>query len=128
MMAEIENGLNGKCASYINEVRKRAYAKDWDPKSFAYTAGSYSENELAILHERDKEFVWEGKRWFDIVRMHDASGKSLAFSAEANYPNNETPYERTPLIKESEAYKLLWPIDVNTLNNDPKLEQTPGYK
>ena len=25
MMAEIENGLNNPCASYINEVRKRAY-------------------------------------------------------------------------------------------------------
>ena len=69
----------------------------------------------------------EGKRWFDVVRMHDANGKSLAFSVAANYPNNETPDERVPLIKESEAHKLLWPIDVNTLNNDPKLEQTPGY-
>lgn len=126
MMAEIENALSGKCANYVNEVRKRAYGKNWHPQ-FAYTDGSYADNELTILHERDKEFVWEGKRWFDVVRMHDANGKSLAFSVAANYPNNETPDERVPLIKESEAHKLLWPIDVNTLNNDPKLEQTPGY-
>lgn len=127
MMAEVENGLNGHCASYINEVRQRAYGDDWNKDKYGYTDGTYAENELAILHERDKEFVWEGKRWFDVVRMHDASGKSLAFSPEANYPNNETPDLKEPLIKQSEAYKLLWPIDIYTLHNDDKLDQTPGY-
>ena len=127
MMAEVENGLSGRCASYINQVRQRAYGDNWDESLYGYKDGTYAENELAILHERDKEFVWEGKRWFDVVRMHDANGKSLAFSAEANYPNNETPDLKEPLIKESESHKLLWPVDVNTLNNDDKLEQTPGY-
>jgi len=127
MMAEVENALTGHCASYINQVRQRAYGSEWDAAKYGYTDGTYAENELAILHERDKEFVWEGKRWFDVVRMHDANGKSLAFSADANYPNNETPDLKEPLIKESESYKLLWPVDVNTLNNDDKLEQTPGY-
>ena len=84
MMAEIENGLNNPCASYINEVRKRAYGDTFEENK--YTEGSYAENELAILQERDKEFVSEGKRWFDVLRMHDASGRSLVFSANANYP------------------------------------------
>lgn len=127
MMAEVENGLTGRCASYVNQVRQRAYGTAWDAAEYGYADGTYAENELAILHERDKEFVWEGKRWFDVVRMQDANKKSLAFSTEANYPNNETPQLREPLIKESEAHKLLWPVDVNTLNNDDKLEQTPGY-
>ena len=73
MMAEVENGLGNPCAGYINEVRKRAYGSDYEANK--YTEGNYAENELAILHERDKEFVWEGKRWFDVVRMHDANGK-----------------------------------------------------
>lgn len=30
MMAEIENGLNNPCASYINEVRKRAYGDTFE--------------------------------------------------------------------------------------------------
>lgn len=126
MMAEIENGLGNPCASYINEVRKRAYRDKWGTQ-YEYQEGTFAENELAILHERDKEFVWEGKRWFDVVRMKDANGESLAFSADANYPDNETPTIKTPLIKKEEAYKLLWPVDVNTLNNDDKLLQTPGY-
>lgn len=52
MMAEIENGLNNPCASYINEVRKRAYGDTFEENK--YTEGSYAENELAILQERDK--------------------------------------------------------------------------
>lgn len=120
MMAEIENGLTGSCASYINEVRKRAYGTNYGP-AVAYTDGTYAANELAILKERDKEFVWEGKRWFDVVRLRDAVGNSLAFSPNANYPTG------TPLIPSTEAYKLLWPVDINTLTLNPELTQTTGY-
>lgn len=121
MMAEIENGLTGTCASYINDIRKRAFGAAYDPAIHAYADGSYADNELAILKERDKEFVWEGKRWFDVVRMRDAAGNSLAFSPAANYPSVN------PLIPTAEAHKLLWPVDVNTLNQNPNLTQTTGY-
>lgn len=119
MMSEVANGLNKPCASYINQVRKRAYGDNYEANK--YTEGNYAENELAILLERDKEFVWEGKRWFDVIRLHDANGKSLAFSATANYPNTK------PLLGAEEAHKLLWPVNIGTLNVNPLLKQTPGY-
>lgn len=120
MMAEVANGLGESCSSYINEVRQRAYGDDY--AGHEYTDGSFEANELAILHERDKEFVWEGKRWFDVVRMQDASHNSLAFSASANYPAT------APLILTSEKHKLLWPIDIATKNANTLLKQTDGYK
>ncbi|MDD4427157.1 MAG: RagB/SusD family nutrient uptake outer membrane protein [Paludibacter sp.] len=120
LMAEIENGLTGSCATYINEVRKRAYGANYGP-AVAYADGTFAVNELAILKERDKEFVWEGKRWFDVVRLRDAAGKSLAFSPDANYPAG------TPLIPAADTHKLLWPVDVYTLNLNPELTQTTGY-
>lgn len=120
MMAEVANGLGKPCASYINEVRERAYGENYS--SNKYTESSYADNELAILQERDKEFVWEGKRWFDVVRLHGADGKSLAFSPTANYPATKA------LLGTDEAYKLLWPIDINTMNVNPLLKQTPGYE
>lgn len=120
MMAEVANGLGESCSSYVNEVRKRAYGDDYP--GHEYTDGAFEANELAILHERDKEFVWEGKRWFDVVRMQDASHNSLAFSASANYPAT------APLILTSEKHKLLWPIDIATLNANTELKQTDGYK
>lgn len=119
MMAEVANGLDESCSTYINDVRKRAYGDNYP--GHEYSDGSFEANELAILHERDKEFVWEGKRWFDVVRMQDVSHKSLVFSASANYPTTKA------LIDAKEEHKLLWPLDVSTMNINPLLEQTPGY-
>lgn len=119
MMAEVENGLGNPCAAYINEVRARAYGDNFAGNE--YVEGTFAENELAILQERDKEFVGEGKRWFDVLRMHDANGKSLVFSASANYSGE------TGVLPEAEAHKVLWPIDKSAMSVNPMLEQTPGY-
>ncbi|MEZ5106955.1 MAG: RagB/SusD family nutrient uptake outer membrane protein [Draconibacterium sp.] len=120
MLAEVENMKNGNPAQYINMIRERAYGDNYDVAVHGYVNADFATNEIAILSERDKEFVCEGKRWFDVRRMHDASGNPLAFSNLVNYGN-------PAVLNTSESYKLLWPVDVNTLNVDPKLEQTPGY-
>jgi hypothetical protein len=122
MLAEVENMKGGDPATYINQIRQRAYGADYNALTDAYTNGGFKDNEFAILAERDKEFVYEGKRWYDIVRMKDAvNGKSLAFDAAS-------AYGATSVLNISETYKLLWPVDKNTLNGDPTLKQTPGYK
>ena len=121
MMAEVVNMEGGDVASYLNQVRKRAYGSNYDESVYGYTNGTFEKNELAILYERDKEFVWEGKRWYDIRRMWDANHKPLVFSSEVNYDTQE------PVVKENDAYKLLWPIDIETLNKDPELVNNPGY-
>lgn len=126
MMAEVQNGLTGTCASWLNQVRKRAYGKNWS-EDLAYVDGDYAENELAILKERDKEFVCEGKRWFDVIRMHDADMKPLVFSVDAAYPETLGGEALPILNKVTEQHKLLWSIDVKVLNGDPKLKQTWGY-
>lgn len=87
----------------------------------------YAANELAILKERDKEFVCEGKRWFDVIRMHDANKKPLVFSTAAAYPDAMGD-EALPILKEAtEQHKLLWSVNIGVLNGDPKLTQTWGY-
>ena len=122
LMAEIENKQGNDPSGYINQIRQRAYGSNYNEALHGHTDAGFAANELAILYERDKEFVWEGKRWFDVVRMQDANGRALVFSAEANYDSSD------PVLNyETEAHKLLWPVDVNTLSNDPTLEQTPGY-
>jgi hypothetical protein len=122
MMAEVENKLGNDPSPYINEVRKRAYGANYDPAIHAYITSDFAANEMAILHERDKEFVFEGKRWFYIRRMQDASGKPLVFSPAANYGSNQAVLDPV-----ADVHKVLWPVDANTLNNDPTVEQTPGY-
>ncbi|MHB9055399.1 MAG: RagB/SusD family nutrient uptake outer membrane protein [Paludibacteraceae bacterium] len=121
MLAEVENMKGGDPAKYINQIRQRAYGTDWNVATDAYVNSDFKSNEYAILRERDKEFVAEGKRWYDVIRMKDAvNGQPLAFDVASAYTT-------TPVLKSTEKYKVLWPVDKNTLNADPSLKQTPGY-
>ena len=122
MLAEVANKEGKDPSQYINAIRQRAYGANYN-STLAYLNQDFASNELAILAEKDREFVWENKRWFDLVRMQDASGTSLAFSSAPS-----VIYGRTAAaLPTSQAYKLLIPVDVNTLNGDPTLIQTTGY-
>jgi hypothetical protein len=124
LLAEVENSLGNysAVAGYVNQIRERAYGSDYP----AFTAGSFAENELAILKERDKEFVGEGTRWFDLLRMQDASKQPLVFSAAAAYPEVYGEAAK-PVLSTSEPQKLLWPVNAAVLAGDSLLAQTYGY-
>ncbi len=125
-LAEIANyeGNGSDVAKYINLVRARAYGDNWNAATYGFTAGDFQTNELAILAEKDKEFLQEGQRWHDLRRMTlTKDGKHLVFCKEANPKKNGLPI----LNESTEAYKVLWPIDKNVMNSDKELKQTPGY-
>lgn len=115
MLAEITNAEGGDPSPYIKSIRDRAYANA-DPTPFVN--GSQDANELAIFAERSKEFVYEGKRWYDIRRMK-FGGEPLVFIS-SNHPYGV-------LDKGTQAYKILWPIETAIWTNDPLVDQTPGY-
>lgn len=117
MLAEIVNAEGGDPTNYIKTIRDRAFGGAAnDPAPFV--AGTKDENELAIFEERSKEFVYEGKRWYDLRRMKVANEPLVFFS-------NAHPYG--VLNKATEAYKVLWPIEPAIWTNDPLVGQTPGY-
>ena len=118
LLAEVKNKQGESPATEINIVRKRAYGNSpFTP----FVSSSFEANELVIFAERGREFVGEGKRWYDLRRMQDASGSPLAFRKDL------------PLVgvldKATEEYKLLWPINRGTLTSDETLknDQNPGY-
>lgn len=124
MLAEIENMQGGDVAQYINLVRKRAYGAAWDEAKYGYKNADFTTNELAILHEKDKEFIQEGQRWWDLRRMTlTKGGKHLVFCKEGSIGT-----EQPTLDEATEAHKVLWPVDITLLGNDPLIYQTPGYK
>lgn len=131
-LAEIANyeGNNGDVEKYINIIRKRAFAEAWDESTMGYKASDFKTNEIAVLYESDKEFVNEGHRWWDLCRMTTVKGGAdtdhLAFCAEV-CPSTDPTIPNQPVLKTSEAHKLLWPIDKTLLGSDPELKQTKGY-
>ena len=118
LLAEIKNKLNQDPTAEIMMVRNRAYQGN----APQFVNGSFESNEIAIFYERSKEFVAEGKRWYDLRRMQDGNGRPLVFRKDLNLvgvlENND-----------SQKHKILWPIDLGTLSADPKLtgDQNPGY-
>ncbi|MDE6826784.1 MAG: RagB/SusD family nutrient uptake outer membrane protein, partial [Paramuribaculum sp.] len=146
-LAEIANyeGNNADVVKYINLVRQRAYGSNWDVAKYGYTAGSFRENENAILREKDKEFLMEGQRWWDLRRLTAVKGGSqtdhFVFQPEscAGYGLNtaanpwmvdasgQAVQTSVPVLNTSEVHKLLWPIDATLLGSDPEIKQNPGY-
>lgn len=110
-LAEIANmeGNNADVEKYINLVRKRAYATNWDEATYGYTAGSFTDNELAIFNEKNKEFN-PGRHnaggIYDRMTL-TKGGKHLVFCKEASLDGIN------PVLNESVAYKVLWPLDKN---------------
>ena len=124
-LAEVYNyqGKNDKVEEYINKVRERAYATDWNITQHGYNAGSFADNELAILAEKDKEFIQEGQRWWDLRRLQLNKGDEsshLIFTSQAS-PTG------IPVLTSQESFRLLWPISTVILSNDPLVKQNPGY-
>jgi hypothetical protein len=110
LMAEAKVDQGEDPGNEINQVRVRAFGANYNAATMAFGTEAIDANPMeAILQERLYEFVFEGKRWYDLRRMGD------------NYV-----YEHTAL-SQSNAYALLWPIDRTTLTNNRLLVQTPGY-
>lgn len=110
LLAETKVLLGEDPSPEINLVRERAFGTAYDPSVHGYPNQAIDADPLeALLEERFFEFILEGKRWYDLRRM----GDSYVFAHTSLDP--------------SEAYKLLWPIDRNSLTNNRALEQTPGY-
>jgi hypothetical protein len=102
--AEAEARKNGSVSAIqydINQVRQRAKLED-------VQADTYEELLQVILEERRKEFAFEGKRWFDLLRS------GLAIELIESITNSD---------------QLLFPIPLSELqaNTNPLMYQNPGY-
>jgi len=116
MLAEIVNAEGGDPTSYIKQIRDRAFGTAGDPSPFVKS--TKDNNEVAIYTERCKEFVHEGKSWYDLRRMKFGNDP-LVFKS--------TSHKYGILNKTTQAHMILWPIEKAIWTNDPLVNQTPGY-
>ncbi len=96
----------GGARSALNRIAKRAYGSD------GYYNGLSNEDDVkeAIVAERKKEFVAEGRLWWDFIRL------GVVFD-ECEWLQG----------RESDKNVLLWPVHNSTLNSNPNIKQTEGY-
>jgi len=108
MKAEAKNGLNQDPSDEINEIRKRAYGEKYN--NHIFVNGTQTQNDEAILQERLFELIYEGKRWWDLLRFNKA-------------------FELVPTLQtqKDKEYLRLFPIATSVLSLEPKVKQNPGY-
>ena len=109
MKAEAKSLTGGNPSDEINDIRRRAYGSHYDAATMAYgyMEGDEESIDEVLLRERLREFVFEGKRWYDLRRF--GVQYVLKYSSLANSDH------------------LLWPLDADTMTDNPALEQTEGY-
>ncbi|MDD7915324.1 RagB/SusD family nutrient uptake outer membrane protein [Polaribacter ponticola] len=110
MLAEAKNLLNEDPSGEINQIRQRAYGANYVALTHGYTNASQTNNANAILDERYKEFIGEGKRWWDLRR----AGASFV-------------YNNVSFISSNDSHLLLFPITNDMIGRNPSLVQTTGY-
>ena len=109
MKAEAINELSGptnEAFELIDQVRERAGLEALD---ISLNKEAFRE---AILLERAKEFVFEGHRWFDLVRTGKLEEKVLLAK---------------PDVIVDMGRHILFPIPQREINVNPNLVQNPGY-
>lgn len=120
MYAEAENELNGPAGaiSYVNDIRKRAYAGVANNLTAAQTA-SQASMRLAIETERRLELNMEGHRWFDLVRTNRAVDVMNAHFTKYQIKNGST------VVQITAPHALLFPIPLREIQLNPNLTQNP---
>lgn len=110
MYAEALNGSSkgDAAAAYVNQIRRRVGLKD-------LTASSLADLTMALEKENRLEFLYEGHRWFDLIRTGRALTVMNGF------------YKKMNLKYSLEAYELLFPIPQSEIDLNASLTQNPGY-
>jgi hypothetical protein len=124
MKAEALSQLSrfGEAAAVLNQIRSRANVS---PLAISNSVVDYED---AIMDERALELAFEGKRWFDLMRM----GRRNNFSRKAKLidlivANANSAQKRILSAKLSNTYGWYLPIAKSEIERNKNLVQNPYY-
>ncbi len=114
----------------VKVIRDRAHALSFTEKD--PNPGSPEDVSEYILEERAREFAFEGKRWFDVLRnakrdgyTHAQGFNTLLNVVSVNAPGN---MQQSIINKYRDVRSHYLPISLTELQADKKLEQNPYYQ
>ena len=115
--------------SLINAINKRArnYTENVKSDSLAFSTYSSSKEEMEklLFLERKREFMFEGKRWFDLVRkaVRDNNTHYLANEATQKQKENAVAIK----IQLADINAIFWPYNRDELKKNTLLKQNSAY-
>ena len=112
--------------SLVNAVNQRAIARSTTRPLKKSDYDSDDKMETLVLEERRRELMFEGKRWFDLVRMaiRDGNTKRLSALVLTKYDNSTVSAVR---IKLTDMDALYFPLSKDEIKINDKLKQNPVY-
>lgn len=110
----------------VNVINKRSLCQN--PLKDTLQLGNYttkSQMEDLVLLERQRELMFEGKRWFDLVRdaMRKENTNTLISRALQKYTSNTSVIQNKLLKLDA----IFWPIHEDELKVNKNLKQNPVY-
>lgn len=125
--ALIERNQDGdfqKAFALINTVNKRANNLTVTLKEADYTVSKQQMEDL-LMQERQREFMFEGKRWFDLVRrsLRDGNTAYLVSQVQNKFEENANAIK----IKLADINIIFMPYAKDELKVNPKLTQNSAY-
>jgi hypothetical protein len=129
--AEIQKGEEGYPRAFmlINTVNKRANDVTTTARADTLKMGDYitskASMEELLMDERQREFMFEGKRWFDLVRMarRDGNNTRLVSLASRKYIENVNAIK----IKLADPNIIYFPYAKSEMKVNPLLVQNPAF-
>ncbi len=110
----------------VDAVNRRSYGYSQTASALTYSKYSSKSAMLNLVYdERNRELMFEGKRWFDLVRrsMREGNTNYLISQAGRKYTNNKTAAES----KLSKLDAIFWPYYEDELKVNKNLTQNPAY-
>jgi hypothetical protein len=130
--ALIERNMEGdfeKAFALIDIVNKRANDAVGGSRSSTLKASDYTDSQAAmenlVLEERQREFLFEGKRWYDLVRFARRDGKNTRLVDLATRKLLENV--NATKIKLADPNIIYFPYAKNELKVNPLLKQNPAF-
>lgn len=115
-------GRYNEALQIVNEIRDRANIAN---RSIAYNAVAFED---AILEERALEFAYEGKRWFDLLRMGRRNNYARKNKLiEIMVSNASSTQKRVLAAKLTNPFGWYLPIYNTEIERNINLVQNPYY-
>ena len=116
----------------VNAVNKRSVCRKSYPADFLAedtldmeTNRSREKLYELVLEERQRELMFEGKRWYDLVRMARREGSSANLAKLASKKQSGGGTMAANRLQKMDA--IYWPYNINELKVNANLVQNPAF-
>jgi len=126
--ADYNKSLLDRAFVLVNAVNKRALCQNQTQLADTLLRSNYSSKadmETLVLQERQRELMFEGKRWFDLVRLSQRNGNTQVLAAAALQKATTGAGLISNHLAKMDA--IYWPYNLDEMKVNTNLVQNPAF-